>query len=90
MSTSELKEQLISKIQITNEDYILEGLLRLWEFESNNSDIYKFNVEQRARIKNLKSNMQEVNIILKTGNPGPAAMAVLFTVEACFSTFSFF
>ncbi len=51
MSTSELKEQLISKIQITNEDYILEGLLRLWEFESNNSDIYKFNVEQRARIK---------------------------------------
>ena len=51
MSTSELKEQLISKIQITNEDYILEGLLRLWEFESNNSDIYKFNEEQRARIK---------------------------------------
>ena len=25
-----------------------------------------------------------------TANPGPVAMAVLFTVEACFSTFSFF
>ena len=25
-----------------------------------------------------------------TDNTGPAAMAVLFTVEACFSTFSFF
>ena len=25
-----------------------------------------------------------------SANPGPAAMAVLFTVEACFSTFSFF
>lgn len=39
MSTLELKEQLISKINITNEDYILEGLLKLWEFESNNSAI---------------------------------------------------
>ncbi len=51
MSTLELKEQLISKINITNEDYILEGLLKLWEFESNNSAIYKFNDEQRSRIK---------------------------------------
>jgi len=51
MSILELKELLISKIQITSEDYILEGLLRLWEFESTNSAIYKFNDEQRSRIK---------------------------------------
>ena len=51
MSTIELKEQLISKIQITNDDYILEGLLRLWEFESQNAGIYKFNEEQLERIK---------------------------------------
>ncbi|MBK8685609.1 MAG: hypothetical protein IPN26_11740 [Bacteroidetes bacterium] len=51
MSILELKEQLISKIQITNEDYILEGLLRLWEFESKNAEVYQFNDTQRQRIK---------------------------------------
>ncbi len=51
MSILELKEQLISKIQITNEDYILEGLLRLLEFESKNAEVYQFNDTQRQRIK---------------------------------------
>jgi hypothetical protein len=51
MSLIELKEQLISKIQITKDDYILESLLKLWEFESNNASVYQFIDTQRNTIK---------------------------------------
>ena len=34
MSTIELQEQLISKIQITTDEDILEGVLRFLEFET--------------------------------------------------------
>lgn len=36
MSTLELKDQLINRIQITDDDDILSGLLKMLEFELNN------------------------------------------------------
>lgn len=51
MSTLELRNQLISKIQVTNDDDVLEGILQLLEFESNRTDIYKLNDEQREAIR---------------------------------------
>ncbi len=51
MSTLELKEQLISRIQITDDDDILGGLLKMLEFESNNSKIYELNKFQKESIE---------------------------------------
>lgn len=51
MSTLELKEQLISRIQITDDDDILSGLLKMLEFELNNSEIYKLNSFQKESIE---------------------------------------
>ena len=50
MSTVELKEQLISKIQITDDIEILEGLLRLLEFESKDTNVYELNDAQNSAI----------------------------------------
>ncbi|MEP7197090.1 MAG: hypothetical protein ABI851_11280 [Saprospiraceae bacterium] len=59
MSTIELKKQLIDKIQETDNDNILEELLRLLEIESEAESIYVLNVSQinaieegRVQIKN--------------------------------------
>lgn len=51
MSTLELQKQLISKIQVTNDDDILEGMLKLLEFESHRAEIYKLNDEQKEAIR---------------------------------------
>lgn len=50
MSTIELKEQLISKIQITEDDDILGGMLKLLEFELNKTEVYMLNAHQKEAI----------------------------------------
>lgn len=50
MSKLELKEQLINRIQTTNDQDVLEGILRLLEFESKDSKVYKLNDEQKNSI----------------------------------------
>ena len=50
MSTIELQQQLISKIQITHDDDILSGLLKMLEFELNNSEVYILNESQKEAI----------------------------------------
>ena len=59
MSTLELQEQLISKIQITTDKDILEGVLRLLEFETSNDEINLFNETQKAAI--AKARQQVAN-----------------------------
>lgn len=51
MSTLELKEQLINRIQITDDDDILCCLLKMLEFEMNNSENYKLNKVQKESIE---------------------------------------
>ena len=50
MSTQELQEKLIVKIKNTKENYILEEVSRLLEFEENSGHIYNLNVEQQRLI----------------------------------------
>ena len=55
MSTQELQEKLIAKIRNTKQDYILEEIVRLLEFEENSDHIYNLNVQQQQLIdKSLK------------------------------------
>lgn len=55
MSTQELQEKLIVKIKNTKQDYILEEVSRLLEFEENSGHIYNLNAEQQQLIdKSLK------------------------------------
>lgn len=57
MSTLELREQLISKIQVTNDEDVLEGMLRLLEFESKD-EVYKLNNEQKDAINLAREQVQ--------------------------------
>ena len=57
MSPLELKKQLINKIQITHDEDVLGGLLRLLEFESK-VGIYKMNDEQKTAIKIANEQIQ--------------------------------
>ena len=50
MSILELQEKLIAKIKNTKEDYVLEDIYRLLEFEENSTHIYKLNTEQQHLI----------------------------------------
>jgi hypothetical protein len=50
MSTLELRQQLISKIQITEDEEILGGLLKMLEFELNNTEVYHLNNFQKEAI----------------------------------------
>jgi hypothetical protein len=59
MSTLELQEQLISKIQITTDQDILESVLRLLEFETSSDETYLFNENQKAAI--VKARQQVAN-----------------------------
>ena len=59
MSTLELQEQLISKIQITTDQDILESVLRLLEFETLSDETYLFNENQKAAI--VKARQQVAN-----------------------------
>ena len=50
MSIQELQEKLIAKIKNTKQDYILEEVSRLLEFEENSGHIYNLNAEQQQLI----------------------------------------
>ena len=59
MSTLELQEKLISKIQITADEDILESVLRFLEFETENNEVYILNEEQQQAI--AKARLQVAN-----------------------------
>ena len=50
MNSTELREQVISKIQITDDQDILEFVLGILEQDINTSDVYELNDEQNRRI----------------------------------------
>ena len=50
MSRQELQENLITKIKNTNQDYILEEVSRLLEFEETSGHIYNLNAKQQQLI----------------------------------------
>jgi hypothetical protein len=50
MTTLELQEQLISKIQTTTDEDVLKGVLSLLEFETETDEIYILNEEQQQAI----------------------------------------
>ncbi|MBP6624507.1 MAG: hypothetical protein KA198_05005 [Chitinophagaceae bacterium] len=51
MTTIELKEQIASKLQITNDNDILEAMLRLLEFETNETEVYMMSEDQKQAIE---------------------------------------
>lgn len=55
MTKIELREQLISRIQITENQEILEWVLGLLSQESNQSEIYDLNFEQVAAIERAEA-----------------------------------
>ena len=59
MSTIELQEQLISKIQITTDEDILEGVLRFLEFETEKDEVYIFNDEQQQAIAKARQQIKD-------------------------------
>ena len=50
MSIQELQEKLIAKIKNTKQNYILEEVSRLLEFEETSGHIYNLNAEQQQLI----------------------------------------
>ena len=58
MSTSELKERLIDKIQRSENQVLLEEAFRLLELESDDSDIYKLSAEKEQSIKEGREQIQ--------------------------------
>ncbi len=54
MSTIELRKLLIEKIQLTDNDQLLEEASRLLEVEIEESDVYMLNDKQKAAIEEGK------------------------------------
>lgn len=54
MSTIELRERLIEKIQNIDDESILEEALRLFSIESDNIEIYRFSEDQKSEINKYK------------------------------------
>jgi hypothetical protein len=54
MSTLELQKQLISKIQITTDQDVLESVLRLLEFETSSDETYFLNENLKVAIVNAR------------------------------------
>ena len=63
MSTIELKNELISKIQVTDNEDILGSLLELLEFELNNTEIYKLNKLQKESIAISKQQILDGDVL---------------------------
>ena len=59
MTTVDIKEQLISKIQVTDDKEILSGVLELLEFELNNIDTYSLTAAQKESIALSKKQIKE-------------------------------
>lgn len=58
MSTIELKERLIEKIQTTNDGNILEEVYRLLEIEQSDTATFFFNDEQKTQIDIARKQVQ--------------------------------
>ena len=58
MSTIELKERLIDKIQATQNQKLLEEAFRLLDLESDDIEIYKLSVEQHKSIKEAQDQIR--------------------------------
>ncbi len=59
MSTVELRNQLIVKIQNTNDDYLLEEVYRLLEMEPENMEVYKLSNEQKTAIAEARQQIMD-------------------------------
>ncbi len=51
MTATELKEQIVSKLQITDDHDIVEAMLRLLEFETNETEVYMLSDHQKQAIE---------------------------------------
>ena len=51
MTTMELKEQILGKLETTDDSDLLEALLSLLEFEINEPEDYALNDQQRKAIE---------------------------------------
>ena len=58
MSTIELKERLIDKIQSTENQELLEEAFRLLELESDDIEVYKLSAEQLKSIKEAQDQIR--------------------------------
>jgi hypothetical protein len=54
MSTKELRRLLIEKIQLTDDDRLLEEVSRLLEVDMDESDVYILNEKQKEAIENAR------------------------------------
>ncbi|MDB5120890.1 MAG: hypothetical protein JWN56_2108 [Sphingobacteriales bacterium] len=59
MSTSELKQKLITCISHTDNPDLLQEVFRLLELETESLDVYKLNVEQRQAIVEGQEDINE-------------------------------
>lgn len=59
MDTIDLKESLIAKLQIIDNEYILKGVSRLLELETQFEDIYKLSNQQRERLKESRQQIEK-------------------------------
>jgi hypothetical protein len=58
MSTVELRKRLIDKIQKTQDDRILEEAYRLLELETEDTEIYKLNDDQKKAINEARQQIK--------------------------------
>lgn len=58
MSTIELKKRLIDKIEKTNDENLLGEAYRLLDLETEDTDIYKLNHEQRKAIEEARQQIK--------------------------------
>lgn len=59
MTMVDIKAQLISKIQVTDDKEILAGMLELLDFELNNLDTYTLTNAQKESIAISKNQLKE-------------------------------
>ena len=57
MSTIELKQKLIKKLEFVNEDHLLEEILALIEFQ-NNAEPYKLSTEQKEAVDEAREQIR--------------------------------
>ena len=66
MSTLELKQKLIEKIQKTDNNGILEEAYRLLELESNDSEVYQLNTEQLSAVAEAREQIRQGKFLTDT------------------------
>ncbi len=61
MTTTELKEKLIKKLENVTEDYLLEEVLSMLELEEEHNKIFKLSNEQKKAIDKARKQIAEGN-----------------------------